>query len=116
LWLFCELHLEQKCLDYIFPHSRRSPENAFGMEVEAEMARLDTAANAGFFPGFAFGSPAMRERSFGITLGKSPLAAAVRVHQQELDRWAAPPVADSRYLQWKSVSWNPGRAQFLRPP
>ena len=76
------------------------------------MARLDAAANAGFFPGFAFRRLAMRKRGLGIALGECPLAAAVGVHQQELDRRAAPPVADSRYLQGKSVLWNPGRSHF----
>jgi hypothetical protein len=50
------------------------------MDVEAEMSRLDAAANSGFFPGFAFGRLAMRERSFRIAFGKCPLAAAVGVH------------------------------------
>jgi hypothetical protein len=74
------------------------------MYIEMKMPRLDVAAHSGFFPGFAFRSLAVRHRLLRIAFRKRPLATAVGVHQQELNRRPAVPVAHSRYLQRKRES------------
>src|SRR5580698_4321740 len=99
-----QIHFHQESLDHKLAHSRRFPEDAFGMQIQMKVPRLNVAASARFFPGLAFGGLAVRDRRLRIALGKCPLAAAISIDQQKLDRIPLPPVANSSDLQWESQS------------
>ena len=75
----------QKGFDHEFLHAARLPEHTLGMNVEMEVARLDSAESSGFFRGFALGGLAVREAGVGRSLGEGPLVAAVGINQKELD-------------------------------
>src|SRR5438445_8810481 len=98
----CLLHFQQKGFDDKFLHAWRAPENAFGVNIDMKVPRLDMPANSCLFPGFAFRGLAMQHSRMGITLGKRPFAPAIRIYQQEFQRRATPPIAHSRDLQWQS--------------
>ena len=68
------------------------------------MPWLDVAADSSFFPRFALGRLAVRHRWLRSAFRKRPLAAAVGIYQQKLDRIPLPPVAHGGYLQRKSES------------
>src|SRR5580704_2552425 len=93
------MDLHEEGLDHEFLHSTGLPEYALGMDVEVEVTRLDGADRTGFFGGFALGGLAVREARVSRPLGECPLVAAVGIHQEELDRVAAPAITDRSHLK-----------------
>jgi len=94
-------NFHQEGLHDVFLHATRLPENALGVQVDMEVPRLNHADGACLFARFAFCSLAMRKTSVGGSLGKRPLAAAVRVDQQEFRMGILPPVTHCRDLERK---------------
>ena len=70
-------------------------------KYKMKVSRFDVAANSSFFPRFALGGLAVRHRWLGSAFRKRPLATAVGIHQEELDRIPLPPVTHCGYLQRK---------------
>ena len=100
----------QKSLNDIFLHASGLPKDAFRMNVDMEVARLDDADSARFFFGFAFGGLAVREAGLRGSLGKRPLIAAVSMDQKKLDLRIHAPIADSRHLQGQRKPRDPRQA------
>src|SRR5215468_10438760 len=79
------VHFHQEGLDHKLLYATRLPEDAFGMNVEVEMAGFDGPKGASLFGSFAFRRLAMRQPGISRPLRESPFIAAVRIDQQEFD-------------------------------
>ncbi len=91
------LYFHQKCLHYVFLHASALPEDAFGMNVDVEVTRLDDSDGAGFLAGLALRSLAVREAVFRRPLWERPLATAVGVDEQKLGVRVTASVANRGY-------------------
>ena len=93
--------IHEKRLHYIFLYAFGLPEDAFGVYVHVEMARLNRSDCASFFAGFALGGLAVGKSGVRAAFGEGPFAAAIGVDKEELNVGILPAVADCGDLQWQ---------------
>src|SRR6266498_2590015 len=68
------MDFHQERLDHELLHTAGLPEDAFRMDVQMKMTRLDGSQRARFFRRFALGGLTVREARVRRSFGKSPLA------------------------------------------
>jgi hypothetical protein len=93
------VNFHQEGFDHEFLHSAGLPEDAFGMDVEVKVSRLNRAETAGFFGSFALGGLAVGKADVSRSLGESPLVTAIGINQKELNGRAAPAITNRSHLK-----------------
>src|SRR5580692_8748420 len=104
----------QEGFDDIFLHASGLPEDAFGMNIDVEVAWLDGSDSTRFFFGLAFSSLTMGEARFRGAFGERPLVAPVGVDQKKFDMRIYPPVTDGGYLQGQREAGNSGQTHWQK--
>jgi hypothetical protein len=69
------------------------------MDVEVEVAGLDSSDGSALFSGFPFSGLTVGESRIGGAFGEGPLVTAIGINQKELHRGAAPAIADRSDLE-----------------